>query len=280
MTVNVNTGVVDPALRLSNEIREGTSDVLSLMDLDATPFLGILRSLPSESAYQTQVVWNVQQNRPLFAVLAATAASADTSLTLDTNQGAYVQAGDLVVLFAGGGGGELCAVTGVTSDTIGVTRSVGGVAAATAQTGSQVMILGPKHAQGADVVTPLWVSAQSGYNYTEIFRHLVQLTGTAANAGRYGGNGNKRDVAFALAQHARQIEQTLFFGGRSYDTSGSHPVGTMGGLVEFVPETAIDAALTAALFGNAIEQAMAIGTKKKVIFAGSRAARGDRKSVV
>src|SRR6187549_3088890 len=169
MAPNVNSGVVDPADRLAEELVEGVSDVLHLVDVQRFPFYSILQALPSPAAKNVQVKCNQERNRPVHAALSASATNAATALSVATGQGAYFKVNDLISLQVGSGTFELCVVTGVTSDNVGVTRSVGEVAAASAASGASILILGQAVAQGASLQDQIYVAASSGYNYTEVF---------------------------------------------------------------------------------------------------------------
>jgi len=275
MALNVNTGVVDPSDRLSTELVEGVSDVLHLIDVQRFPLWSILQALPQPPALNTQVKWNAERNRPVHATLAATASSAATTLTVATGQGAYFKAGDLVAVF-GDAQPEIVSVSSVVSDALTVVRSVGDTAAAAATAGAALLILGPAVAQGSDLASSIYVQAASGYNYAEIFRTPIEFTGSEFETGKYGNKRNAKSIANRLNQHVRQLENTLFFGARSYTSnSGSgHPLGTSGGLAEFISGAAIGGTLSASGFDTNLDKVFGAGSGRKVIFAGSVAARG------
>ena len=60
--------------------------------------------------------------------------------------------------------GDDVAVTGITTDAVGVNRSIGSIAAATAQTGVGVLIVGNVSAQGADYGTLKVTTRVLGFN--------------------------------------------------------------------------------------------------------------------
>lgn len=279
MALTIGTDVMSTEDIVSNEKVVGISPRQRLLYPDMAQFLTALQKLPKFPADQSKVLWSGDESYPMMSALATSAASADTTINVTTGEGAYFRVGDCFVFT---NSGEVAHITGVTADAFTVTRSFGGVSAATAATGVPIINLGKPQAQGADIDTAaLYAQAASDYNYTQIFRQPVLLTGTAAEIKRFG-NGEEpkavREVLQALAKHRNRIEQSLFWGARVLDTSGSQPVGSMGGLYEFVvgigsPAT-IGGALSLTAFDDAIDAAMASGTGDKAIFAGPRAAAG------
>lgn len=269
MALNINTGVVDSADRLSTEVVAGASDYLNLVDLDSSPFYSILKALPSPAAKAVRVEWADQRVRYRHSFLGASITNVATSMTVATGHGGLFKVGDLAVLGLPDAKQELLQVTGITADAVGITRSVGEVPAASAASGAALMILGPVAAQGADLVASNWVTPANGYNYTQVFRTPAQFTGTEFQIAKHGQKkGNSRSIAFALVDHIRQVEATAFFGGRSYSTAGTHPLHTMGGVQEFVVPQILGS-LSSTAFSAAIDNAMAAGSGKKAFFCGS-----------
>lgn len=71
------------------------------------------------------------------------------------------------------------------------------------------------------------------YNYTQIFRKEIILTGTALATNVYGGQDNAltAQTRFALQELTRDLNRVAFFGHRNKVTPASN--GTAGGLYEF-----------------------------------------------
>lgn len=133
-----------------------------LLDQDEGQFMTILNKLPSQAAVRERVNWLEDQYFPNLSALAASATSAQTTLVVTTGQGDYFRAGDLARL---GNSGEVVEVVSVSTDTLTVDRSVGSVAAATAETGTQLLIIGNVSAQGADYGTLKVQVRTLGYNW-------------------------------------------------------------------------------------------------------------------
>ena len=273
MAVAVNTGVVDTEARLSSEKVVDMDPSIGLKETDNSQFTTILKKLPSVDATQTEVRWLEDQLFPNRTTLAASATSADSAVNLATDTGAYVRVGDILYVEVSG---EKLEVTGITSDAVGVTRSIGGVAAASAQTGVGIVIVGNASAQGADTGTLKSTDRVLGYNYTQIFRNPFGFTGTDAEIALYGADDPEREAAKKRVEHKRGIESALWVGGRAFTASSPSSKGHMGGVLEYLSTNVFAAfgALSLTGFDLRLQQILQDGDMNKVIFAAPTPARG------
>jgi hypothetical protein len=273
MAVAVNTGVVDTEARLSSEKVVDMDPSIGLKETDNSQFTTILKKLPSVDATQTEVRWLEDQLFPNRTTLAASATSAASSIDLATDTGAYVRVGDILYVEVSG---EKLEVTGITSDAVGVTRSIGGVAAASAQSGVGIVIVGNASAQGADTGTLKSTDRVLGYNYTQIFRNPFGFTGTDAEIALYGADDPEREAAKKRVEHKRGIESALWVGGRAFTAASPSSKGHMGGVLEYL-STNVNAAfgaLSLTGFDSALQEILQDGDMNKVIFAAPTPARG------
>lgn len=265
----VKSGVIDTQSVLGDEFRLGTGKDFGLLESDEAPFFQLLKRLPVEPARNVLVQWTEDPRISRMTSLAASATSGTTSVIANSGEGAYVSAGDFVVFT---NSGEIAKVTGVTANSaIGVTRSVGAVAAQTAQSGTGLLILPRAHAQGADFTTPDFLSRVGGYNYLQVFRTGVALTRTLKEISRHGSEKDLAELAFSHKRHLGGIDDTLFFGGRGLDTSGSEPVGTLGGVADFL-NGGPSLSTSLSEFVADISPALATGGPNKALFMGPAAA--------
>jgi len=269
----VNTGVVDTEARLSSERVVDMDNKIGLKETDNSQFTTILKNLPSTDATQVEVRWLEDQLFPNRTTLAATASSADASVSVATGTGVYFRVGDIVFVEQTS---EKLEVIGITSDAIGVTRSIGGVVAATAQTGGGLVIVGNASAQGADTGTLKSTDRTLGYNYTQIFRSPFGFTGTDAEIKLYGADDPEREAAKKRVEHNRRLENSVWTGGRDFTSATPSSKGYMGGVMEYLSTNVFTAfgALSLTGFDLKIQQILQDGDMNKVIFAAPLAARG------
>lgn len=273
MAVAVNTGVVDTEARLSSERVVDMDPSIGLKETDNAQFMTILKKLPSVDATQVEVRWLEDQLFPNRSTLAASATSAATTLDVATGTGVYFRAGDIVYIESNG---EKVEVVSIATDTLTVTRSIGGVAATTAASGVGLVIVGNAAAQGADTGTLKSTDRVLGFNYTQIFRHPFGFTGTDAEIALYGADDPEREAAKKRVEHKRAMESAVWVGGREFTSNSPSSKGYMGGILEYLSTNIFTAfgALGLTAFDIKIQQILQDGDMNKVIFAAPTPARG------
>lgn len=241
-------------------------DVIAMLDPDVSQFTTMLMKVSSSPAYNSKIEWLEDQLFPRLSALAVSAATADTTLQVTAGQGAYFRAGDLVRVAISG---EAVKVTSVSTDTLTISRAIGGVAAATAQTGSDLVIVGNASLQGATLGTRKITKRVLAYNYQQIQRNPYGFTETLLATRTYGGDSMDKERKKKLVEHKRSIENSLFLGARAYITTGANPVGVSGGAVEFISTNVKDAgsaSLTATNLDTYFQSFLQHGSENKVLF--------------
>lgn len=272
MAVAVNTGVVDTEARLSSERVVDMDPSIGLKETDNAQFMTILKKLPSTDATQTEVRWLEDQLFPNRTTVATSATSAATSIAVATSTGVYFRAGDIVYVESSS---EKLEVTGVTSDSIGVTRSIGDVTAVSAETGVGLVIVGNAAAQGADTGVLQSTDRVLGYNYTQIFRHPFGFTGTDAEIALYGADDPEREAAKKRVEHKRALESAVWVGGRAFSSASPSSKGHMGGVLEYLSTNVFTGVgtLGATSFDSNLQTILQDGDMNRVIFAAPTPAR-------
>jgi len=230
MAVTVLKGSVTTADPLPDEQVVDMRNEFYELDPDDSQFTTLLVKLGTREAVREKIEWLEDQLRPRLLTLAASAASADTAITVAAGQGAYLAVDDTLRLL---NSGELLHVTGITSDTIAVDRGIGAVAAATAASATgQIFNIGAAYKQGASYGTSRIVKRVLGYNYTQIQRDPFSFTGTETSIEEYGGRNPMKEQVKKLVEHKQSIEETLFWGARNFDSTNKR--GYCGGAYEFI----------------------------------------------
>src|SRR3990172_3928054 len=148
----IKTGMVDTEDILSNERVIDMSERMYKLQPDEQQFRVMLSRIGSKEAVREIVEWLEDELVPRVSALAASAATADTALTVTTGHGN--------TLFRIGHvnrnmeTGEAYLVTATSANSIGITGSWGGTAAATASSVAKLLIVGNAAAQGASSGTP------------------------------------------------------------------------------------------------------------------------------
>jgi len=272
MAPTINEGVVDDGDILANERVIDMSDIVSNLEAEYTQFTTALMKVRSKPAHSTKVEWLEDRLFPRKTALAASAASADSTITVTTGEGSYFIIGDLVRNALTGEGYE---VTSVSANSAAITRSIGSVAAASSASGAELVIIGNAALQGATLPTPKILERTAQYNYTQIFRLSYSFTRSLTQSNLYTGGEPNYERKKKAIEHKRQLESALFFGARDLDTGGSEPQGFMGGLVEFLSTNLHDPSgtMTATELDIFLQTDLQYGSSNKVIFASPTFAR-------
>jgi hypothetical protein len=229
----------------------------------------MLNKLPSKVAIREKVNWLEDELFPNLTTLATSAATAATGTTgtiaVATGTGSYFRAGDLARL----SGGEMVEVVSISTDTITVNRAIGGAASASAQSGTDVLIVANAAAQGADLGTLKATKRVLGYNYTQIVRHPFGYTGTDTQIETYGPGDPANEIAKKAVEHKRAQENLSFFGARAFTSASPSSKGYAGGLTEFLSTNVWSSAgaVDLAYIDTKLSTVFQSGSQRKVIFA-------------
>jgi len=272
----IGSGLQDTASILSNRLKVDMLEPIQMLDRNLSQFSTILDhpDLRGDTLESYIKEWLEDRLMPRTFSLAATAASADTVLTTGTGEGLYVKKGDVIRIVQTGE--AVRAIADGTSTSVTVARAVGGVAAATAASGTanQAVIVGHATPQGSSLPTMLITKQTRNYNYGQIQRKSWGFDRTARQSAWYSQNVLDSERDKKLSELKTDRENTVFFGARSYTANGDssgHPLGTAGGLKEFIATniTSISAA-SGVLSTTAVESflltALQFGSQDKVFF--------------
>jgi hypothetical protein len=275
MATTINSGLVDDSDILSNERVIDMSDVVDTLESDFTQFTTALMKVRSKPATSTKVEWLEDVLFPRKSALAASATSSATSISVTADEGVYFNVGDLVRNTLTG---EAYEVTGVTTDSVGVTRSIGSVAAASsASANAELIIVANAALQGARAPTAKVTERVAAYNYTQIVRQSYSFTRSLTQSKVYVPGGELMyERKKKAVEHKRALEAMFFLGARDLDTGGSEPQGFCGGAIEYISTNVHDAAGTMASssFEGFMETDLQYGSESnKVLFAAPRVSR-------
>jgi hypothetical protein len=220
-------------------------------------------------------------NRTLTVNQVGGHAPVDTTLNIDDDDDeAFLVAGSLLKNLSTG---EVMRVTAANdgANTVDVVRGIGGAAAAIAD-GEELIIMGFADQEGGLSPEATSFDAVINFNYTQIFKTAIQVTGTLQNTYLRTGDKEQEAITKALKLHMADIERSMFFGNKDeVNGATASPTRYTGGLFsEIVNQTD----LATDPFGSGantmsendfdqllIENIFAFGSAEKVVFAGPRA---------
>lgn len=238
----VLSGTVDDQDILQNERVIDMAPEIDLLQEDLTQFTTMLRKVASKTAHSSKVEWLTDELFPRRTTLAEDLDTSETAWDVASGTGSYFRAGDVVRIVSSG---EAARVASIATDTVTVAaRSLGDVAAATALTGEEIIIIGNAAAQGAGLGTSAVTKRVANFNYTQIVRHPYTFTNTLIASKLYGGSEPMKERKKKAIEHKRAMEYLHFLGARDLDTGGAEPIGFVGGLREYITTNVHDAAGT------------------------------------
>ena len=260
------TGVVDDADILSNQRVVDMSPTIAQLEPDEAPLTTMLQKTSKRAAFSQKVEWLSDELVPRLTTLSASATSSATALSVATGTGTYFRPGDVIRIASTG---ENCAVSAVSADAVYVVaRTLGAVTSISAASGVDVIKVGNAAAEGATLGTLIQTKKVANYNYAQIQRDPWGFTNTLVASKLYGGPEPANEAKKKLIEHKRQMENTLVWGVRDLVTTGSAPIGYVGGIYQYVTSniTASIGTLTETLFETFLRKAFRYGSQNKVMF--------------
>lgn len=220
-------------------------------------------AISQTTCFETRVDWLDEELLLPVATITTTQITASTSLVVNTGEGLRFSVGDIIATAA-----ERQQVTAISTDTLTVTRAVGGTTAAQQAAGGKVLILGQALAEGSDPEAPRAKDRVLRSNFTQIFGPTaIRVSGTENVVKKYGTEGTTefdKQVANRAREQLIQLEQAIMYGRQ---ITGSTSAGrAMGGIDSFI-STNVDAATTT------LTEAKLLDQLQNIFDAGGRADR-------
>jgi hypothetical protein len=273
------SGVRTTANILAARLPVDMADKIAILDASKNPFLTFLKNIKKDA----RVVYNPKFNWLEDALLGnytlkngANASTSNTSMVVD--DGSIFRNYDIVKNMTTG---EVMLVTGVTSNTLTVVRGYGSSSAVNVGDDDEFLIIGNAQEENADGRAVKSTQEADCYNYTQIFRTPISLSGTEAASKLYGGKDRGYQRMKAGIEHARDIAYSMYFGEKKLDTENTNTVRrTMGGVVEFLTTASQTQAFAAngthlnyANFDSLVAQkAFTYGSSEKLLICGPKLA--------
>lgn len=215
------------------ELVDDVSDLVGLISPFDTPLLDAIGS-PRYAATSTRHEWMEDRLNPNFSAINNGAGYADDATSLVVDDGTVFRVGDLV---RPEGSDELFQVTGISTNTLTVTRGYGGSTAAALSDNQPVTVIGHAALEGEDAPGAKHRARVRLENFTQIFTEAVMISGSMDAVGLHA---IEREFDYQVIQRLRELlrslEQSVICGFKAASTGqGSASVRrTMGGLLQFI----------------------------------------------
>jgi len=164
-----------------------------------------------------------------------------TVLTVDSSAPFYVDAvvraeatGEIMIVTVINSATQITVVRGVGSAEGGVAGAAGSVA-----NNAWLMVVGNARKEGSGLSTARGIAPSLDYNWCQIFRRTLKLTGTAASSSTLTEDERNRQRAKELEEITRDMELAFIGGQRSQTTIGAERHTTTGGFTRYI-QTNVD----------------------------------------
>ncbi len=244
-------------------------DGLKMLDPEVTPFLNLTMKIPKTTIGDPKYLLFEDQDRECWTTLAEALDNSETGI--DVADGTLFHAGMRALIVETG---EVVTVSGVSTNTLTVTRGSLGTTAAAAVSGGSVLIMGNRSYEGDTLPNIKTTVPTTLYNYAQIFREAYGYTNTNAVTKKRGGpNDPERDRIIAMREFKKQIERSFRWGTRYQGGSGGTLERTTGGFEYFVTTNVfdVDGALTRPDILRMVERTTRYGGPKKLWICGREA---------
>ena len=254
---------------LALNLKPDVASKLFLYDADVTPLLAFTEDLKKvRKVTQPKFQHLYSDQSALWSQVNNGAGYTDSATSIVVDDGTVYNVGDIIVNTATA---EHLRVTGVSTNTLTVVRAFGSTAAAAMTDNDYLVVLGNAFGEGTTSPDPNMLIESSDYNFTQIFKKSVSVTGTAQASQFYVGPELKKRREQALRDTKRQGEYQALFGERYQDASTTNPIRTTAGLNAKITTNrfAIAGTLSQDYFAQTVLPAAGrYGSSKKVIYCG------------
>lgn len=242
------------------------------------PLFALTSQMKKESTDDPEFNW-FEKRLDARRLYSAAGINDTSSTTLTVKEGAKTVVAK-TMLYVEATGEILIVTADPTSDTsLTVGRGFAGTTAKNIPAKANILVIGTSFEEGSLAPTGQAYDPFKRYNYTQIFRRTLEMTGTAQKTKLRTGDAEKEAKREALEYISIDIERSMWFSNRSEDTFEGKPRRTMGGILSQLPAANIfDASKTAKPDGVTfsdlegwIKDLFKFGSSEKMVFCGDLA---------
>jgi hypothetical protein len=256
-------------------------ELFTLMEPNGTAPLQALLSMASSESTDDPKFNHFRDELPdrKLSVNGAVASTSTASIVVDASDDeGFVVAGAILVNVETGEMMRATADANPSTHTLTVERNIGGTSHQIADN-ANLIIAGFASSEGGSSPTAISFDPTTDYNFTQIFKTSVSVSGTLQNTFLRTGDKEQEQLTKALKLHMSDIERAFFFGRRhEANAATSAPTRYTGGLTSMIPNVTDGASygasanvITEKEFDRLlIEDIFAYGSAEKVAFCGPR----------
>lgn len=196
----------------TTQVRD-VSEQMVLLEPDASPLFVMTNAAKRrQPCFAPRFEWVEDTEVSLWGQVSnGTTSYASNATNVAVADGTLFGAGDIVAVpkaQTSASAPEVILVTAVSTNTLTITRAIGGSGADTIGATTSLRIIGTAYTENATVGVQRYTSKTVQISYAQIFRTPVQVTHTAASTKQYGAPQGERkfQLVKALIRHRSEIE--------------------------------------------------------------------------
>lgn len=225
-------------------LKPDVSAELSLLDVNRYPLVAILtnagkdpvsgqgKAIKKQPCSSYKFEWYEKEYAATSDAINNDGGYAASATSWVVDNGSYFNENDIVLVPRTG---ERVQVTGISGNTLTVTRSIGDTAAAALVDDEPLFIIGNAFGQGSDEATASYQQKTEKYNFCQIFKTAIDISASHVAETTYTGDTRDEERRIKAIDHMISIERAFMFGerGSGKDKDGKECYYT-GGILEFI----------------------------------------------
>jgi len=245
------------------------ADTIYLLEPNAAPLYVLVSKLKKRSCFSPKYEWLEDDLNPRHTTVAAGHSVGATNASIVITNSAYVNAYD--ILYNTDSEEKVLATAGTTGASLTATRGYSETTAASMTAGHTLLIMGSAFEEGEaqSAVLTKSTKVENKYNFTQIFRKKVEITGTLAASRLYGGPDRNYQRKKKGIELMRDFETAFWWGSRGTSAGTTHQVRSMRGCNDWITtnsDTSIGT-LTETEFETHLRKPFRYGLNQKYMFA-------------
>ena len=232
--------------------------LLQLYPTGNAPLFALSSGMESDSAQDVMVVWFEENKLTGRAEIASFVTDGDGTGVVVDDASQYVPG--VILLEEDTGEFLLVTAANVSSNTLTVTRSIDGAGAVTMTVGDHLQRIGTAYEESSDRPTALVNLGKTVFNYTQIFRNVWDVSGTAQAVAYYTGSVVAKNRSDCALFHSEDIERAMWRGSKAIGTLNGRPFRLADGMYSMI-QTNVDAAGATTDYNDLDEFFLAIFSK-------------------
>jgi hypothetical protein len=215
---------------------EDVSDVIGMISPDETPLLDVIGDAPNPAANVLHE-WLEDELNPNTIVASSNALTTDSAAAFNYKGGPVSRNLQVGAILKSNVTGEYIQLTGLGGNTLTFSRGFGGTIPGAITAGDTFFVISDAALEGADVVGDISRPRSRKFNYTQIFKKDIIVSGTQQSVTHLGGVADEMEyqTQLRLRETLRDLEKAAINGVLSGNTLGSSTAyRTMRGLWSFI----------------------------------------------